>query len=214
MLKNSFPLLLAVILLAAGLSSCEEIDNFRGWVFMPDMYDGPAVETYAPNTQIGDSISALKPVNGTVPRGFMAYQEFSPQQSGYDSAKANLTMPKAVPTDSVALVKGLEIYNIFCDHCHGDKGMGKGILVENGVYAGVPAYKDRDINLGSIFHVVTYGKNLMGAHASQITPEERWLVAQHVMKLRAQQTDEAPADEADAPEETEEAAADNQTAMK
>lgn len=152
---------------------------------MPDMYDGPAVETYEPNSLLGDSISALKPVDGTVPRGFLVYPEFSPGQAGYDSAKAYLEMPATVPTDSVAMVKGKEIYKIFCDHCHGDKGMGKGILVENGVYAGVPAYKDRQINLGSIFHVVTYGRNLMGAHASQITPEERWLVAQYVMKLRA-----------------------------
>jgi len=70
--------------------------------------------------------------------------------------------------------------------CHGEKGDGQGTLVKQGKFLGVPSYADRQINPGSIFHVVTYGKGVMGAHASQVTPEERWLLSQHVMKLRSE----------------------------
>jgi mono/diheme cytochrome c family protein len=175
----------ALFLLLAVAAACNHDSTFRGWVYMPDMYDGPALETYSPDGKFSDSTSARKPVKGTVPRGFLAYQEFSPEASGYDSAKATLKMPGAVPTDAYALEQGKDIYNIFCTHCHGEKGAGQGVLVKNGKFLGVPSYADRDINLGSIFHVVTYGKGVMGAHASQLTPEERWKVAQYVLNLKA-----------------------------
>lgn len=187
MIKKTILTTLGLATALVWTSSCDRDSTFRGWEFMPDMYRGPAVETYSPNAQFPDSLSARKPSEGTIPRGFMSYQEFSPGASGYDSAKAVLQMPSSIPTDSTALAHGREIYSIFCQQCHGEKGEGQGVLVQNGKYAGVPAYADRDINLGSIFHTVTYGKNLMGAHASQVTPEERWKVAQYVLKLRAEQ---------------------------
>lgn len=204
MLKKNFFHKTIIASLALFAVACQHDSTFRGWVYMPDMYDGPAVEAYAPYAGMKDSLSAMKPVEGTIPRGFMAYQEFSPEASGYDSAKASLNMPKSIPTDSMALVHGMEIYNIFCNHCHGDKGNGMGVLVQNEKYVGVPSYADRDINLGSIFHVVTYGKGVMGSHASQLTPEERWKVGQYVMKLRAELTAETAEEEsAESSEETE-----------
>jgi hypothetical protein len=62
--------------------------------------------------------------------------------------------------------------------------MGQGILVKNEKFLGIPSYGDRNINFGTIFHVVTYGKGVMGSHASQVTPEERWKLALYVMKLK------------------------------
>lgn len=174
--------------------SCDRDSTFRGWEYMPDMYRGPAIEAYAPYDQMDDSLSALHPAKGTVPRNFLAYQEFSAAQSGYDSAKAMLTMPESLPKDSIGLANGKELYSIFCDHCHGDKGDGNGNLVQDGKYLGVPSYADRDINLGTIFHVVTYGKGVMGSHASQITPKERWEIGRYVMKLRADLTGETSTD--------------------
>jgi len=50
---------------------------------------------------------------------------------------------------------------------------------------GVPNYKDREINAGSIFHVETYGLNMMGSHANQLSKQERWLVASYVMDLKS-----------------------------
>ena len=37
---------------------------------------------------------------------------------------------------------------------------------------------------GHIFHVITHGKGKMGAHASQLSPDERWKIVHHVMSLR------------------------------
>jgi mono/diheme cytochrome c family protein len=80
--------------------------------------------------------------------------------------------------------KGEELYNIYCAICHGTAGDGKGKLVKQEKFLGVPNYKDREINEGSIFHVITYGLNSMGSHANQLNTEERWLVSSYVMQLK------------------------------
>jgi mono/diheme cytochrome c family protein len=53
--------------------------------------------------------------------------------------------------------------------------------VQSGAYSGVPAYKDRDITVGSIHYVITNGRNLMGSYAGQLTPADRWRVAMYIM---------------------------------
>jgi mono/diheme cytochrome c family protein len=178
------------LLLSAGLliSSCKQEENHRGYQYMPDMYDGPALEAYDGYDRFGDSISSLKPVEGTVSRGFMSYQEYSPDADGYAMAQAEMQMPDGIMADEKTMAEAKELYNIFCTHCHGDKGMGQGILVKNEKFLGVPSYGDRDINFGTIFHVITYGKGVMGSHASQVTPEERWKLALYVMKLKSDMT--------------------------
>ena len=51
-------------------------------------------------------------------------------------------------------------------------------------FLGIPSYADRDITEGSIYHVLMYGINLMGSHASQVDQDERWKISQYVMDLR------------------------------
>ncbi len=80
--------------------------------------------------------------------------------------------------------QGKELYEIYCSVCHGDKGDGMGILAQREKFLGIPAYTDRDITPGSIYHVLMYGINAMGSHAGQVNEEERWQIAQYVMKLR------------------------------
>jgi mono/diheme cytochrome c family protein len=91
------------------------------------------------------------------------------------------------PLDSVSekeVVRSKELYEIYCAICHGNEGNGKGKLVTQGKLLGIPSYKDRVINEGSIYHVMTYGLNSMGAYSNQLDQHERWLVASYVVKLK------------------------------
>ena len=181
------------------LVACKQEENHRGWQYMPDMYDGPALEAYSPTDLFSDSTSARKPVEGTIPRGFMSYEHYSADAAGYDSAKAHMKLPTGFVADEQTMAEAKELYTIFCAHCHGDKGDGQGVLVKREKFLGVPNYADHDINYGSIFHVITYGKGVMGSHASQVTPEERWKLALYVMELKeamAPAKEEAPAEDA------------------
>ena len=101
------------------------------------------------------------------------------------------------PLDSSATVvaAGKALYEMYCDHCHGPKGAGDGKVAtgvtidgqEKGAYAGVPSYQSdalKNISEGHIFHVITYGKNLMWPHGSQVNPEDRWKIAKYVKTLQ------------------------------
>jgi len=98
-------------------------------------------------------------------------------------------------TTGIVLEQGKVLYETYCKHCHGAKGGGDGKVAqgakingeEHSSYPGVAnlrgdAYKN--ITEGHIFHVITYGKGLMGAHGSQVSEEDRWKIAKYVKELQ------------------------------
>ena len=188
-LKNGLVGLGALAMFAIVGTSCQKDNKTPGIEYMPDMYRSEYIDTYEESDLFADKVSALKPVDGSIPRGFVPY-EYPNSEPGYDSAKATLTNPYAVAMadhQEEWLEEGEELYDIFCDHCHGAKGMGQWSLVQNEKILGVPSYDDagRAITEGSVYHEITYGRNIMGAHASQITPEYRWKITSYVMKLKS-----------------------------
>jgi mono/diheme cytochrome c family protein len=146
-----------------------------------DMYNAVGYETYATNPFFKNGIVAQKPVEGTIFRGEVPY-EIPNTNEGYELAKATLKSPLEVNEKNLA--KGKAMFTIYCISCHGAKGDGQGVLVQREKFLGVPRYKDRQITEGSIYHVIMYGRNLMGSHASQLTYKERWQIVQYVQKLR------------------------------
>ena len=78
------------------------------------------------------------------------------------------------------------IYEKMCSQCHGEEGKGDGALSRNGHIAGIPSYTDKLKNLpvGKMYHTLTYGKGLMGSHASQLSQKDRWLVIEYIKVLQ------------------------------
>ncbi len=146
-----------------------------------DMYDAVPYDAYTPNPFFENGLSAQLPVKGTIARGVVVY-EYPNTEEGYQMAKDSLHSP--VTVNDKNLEKGKDLYKIYCAVCHGDTGDGQGILVKNEKILGVPNYKDREVNEGSIYHVIMYGRNMMGSHASQLNDKERWQVVQYVDQLR------------------------------
>lgn len=174
-------------LLIAGFSSCGKRDvNSPGVEFMPDMYRSPSLEYYQVHTVDGDTInnSAMKPVNGTVARGYMPYA-YENNTQGYEAAGINLKNPLAAKSREDYEKDGEVIYGKFCVHCHGEAGMGDG-KVGAKLPGPPPAYNGtlKNLSEGKMFHTLTYGKGTMGSHASQLTQEERWKVVFYVQKLQ------------------------------
>ena len=96
--------------------------------------------------------------------------------------------------NSQTLEEGKQLYEMFCKHCHGDKGDGKG-SISHPLYSGVPSYADKlaprrtgasmsELKDGNIYHAITFGLNAMGPHASQLTQEERWKIVHYVNVLQ------------------------------
>lgn len=177
-------------------------DGFdTGLEFAPNMYHAESYEAY---TQWKPSIfkdgkNMQSAPAGTVPRGgWYVAEDYMPYHlpntpEAYDSASAikNPLLASVAGLDSTKRDaamkktedKGKKIYETYCLVCHGEAGAGDGILVKNEKIPTPGAYSTKvDLTDGKMFHSITYGKNLMGSYASQITPEERWQVIYYIRK--------------------------------
>lgn len=182
--------------------------NDPGYEYAPAMYHS---YPYEPLTQVTDqdemawkynsspvtgyadesiNQNVLKPVTGTIARGKLdVYFPYENSDSG--RIKAGIQLENPIVLDDFHLNEGRRLYNLYCDHCHGETGNGQGSLVEGGKIPTMGAYYDKlkDRPAGSIYHTITYGKGIMGAHSSQLSPKQRWLITHWVQCM--QQSEEA-----------------------
>ena len=169
-----------LIFMSIMIQSCFDSSK-PNYQYFPNMYEAVGYDAYDESTAFKDGTEAQLPVEGTIPRGWMPY-EYEDTNEGYDLAKLNLKNP--LKQNDENLKTGKELYGVYCAVCHGSKGDGQGILMTREKFLGIPSYADREITDGSIYHVLMYGKNLMGSHASLVDYKERWQISQYVMTLR------------------------------
>ncbi|PCH94018.1 MAG: cytochrome C [Bacteroidetes bacterium] len=224
--SNNISLLMfaGVVLIA---SSCAEPDRkyseelkhdvpFHQYFGDLDMYTSPSIETYGENSIYDNNMGSRHPVAGTIPRGFMPYM-YPNTNEGYLMAGDSLKNPFSNTPENLA--KGADVYTKFCLHCHGATGAGDGPVISgsNGKFPPPTSYVDgvssggdkmKDLPVGKMYHTITYGRNMMGSHASQLTSEERWKVILHVQALIKQGQAELDKSGASESEETEVVTAD------
>lgn len=182
MMKSLIKLGIAFVLVLL-VASCADKEN-PNYQYMPNMYEPVGYEAYQKVEWLPNGSVAMIPAENTVPRGYLPYA-IENTIEGRELARL-VTSPLDSLNSETNLVKGKELFDIYCAICHGNKGDGQGNLVKREKILGVPSYADaaRDINVGSVNHVIYYGLNSMGSHASQLNPNERWQVAEYVMKLK------------------------------
>lgn len=165
------------------LASCKG-DDAPNYQYMPNMYQPVGYEAYGEADFLPNGMEARQPAEHTISRGNMPY-EFANDLEGKELARENPSPLDSLGVDA-NLAKGGELYAIYCAICHGVKGDGQGTLVQREKILGVPNYSDpaRNITVGSTYHVIHYGLNAMGSYASQLNHQERWQVAEYVMKLK------------------------------
>lgn len=178
---------LAALLMAA--IGCSDVKRTPGKVYMPDMANSRAYETYSANPVFADGRTSQGPVAGTVKRG-----EEYPVHIEMDKAgdTANYFASRALPNpfdslDADQMKETERLYLINCGICHGAKLDGNGPLWKDGdgPYPAKPAAlvgdaKYESMPAGQMFYSITYGKNLMGSYASQLTAKQRWQVITYI----------------------------------
>jgi mono/diheme cytochrome c family protein len=169
------------------VTSCHDPKK-PGLEFMPEMYRSPDYETYSPSPLNADSMSAMLPVAGTVARNQFMLFNYKNTPEDYERAGTELKNPIAANEEN--LEEGKRLFNIYCIHCHGEHGDGKGLMNITSKGGGpfpVPSYFDdahKELPDGKMFFSITYGKNLMGPHAPQVSQEERWKIILYINKLQ------------------------------
>ncbi|HOO09441.1 MAG TPA: cytochrome c [Cyclobacteriaceae bacterium] len=118
-----------------------------------------------------------------------------PYRIGKDSLDYASTIKSPLDSTAAIIADGKALYAVYCNHCHGPKGEGDGKVatgvkvdgVDKGMVAGVANLQGNaylNMTEGHIFHVITWGRNLMQPHGSQISPEDRWKIAKYVKVLQ------------------------------
>lgn len=178
---------LAALMIAA--IGCSDVKRTPGKVYMPDMANSRAYETYSANPVFADGRTSQGPVAGTVKRG----DEY-PVHIEMDNIgdTANYYASRALPNpfdslDANQMKETERLYLINCGICHGAKLDGNGPLWKDGdgPFPAKPAAlvgdaKYESMPAGQMFYSITYGKNLMGGYASQITAKQRWEIITYI----------------------------------
>jgi mono/diheme cytochrome c family protein len=203
-----------------GFFSCQAPGgNSPGSEYMPDMahsiaYEANHYQYYYNNTWGGEEeyhqfAQPRKPVAGTIPRGVskisgdntgitippaVGASVYPYSDNEEDRTRAiNEIIKNPYPITDAGLVKGKELYTIYCATCHGDKGDGAGYLVrdDGGVYPAQPAnfLLEEHLNAsnGRYYHSIMHGRNLMGSYKDKLNTEERWQVIHYIRSLQAKE---------------------------
>lgn len=156
-MKKYFLFLVTIAISAVLVTSCKSHGDNPGRIFMPDMTYSNAYEAYA-STKFQyqtdtDAISALEPVMGTIPRGYLPNNESvrtdeaklmsylfknyfknpAGDPSVDDAAQrvmAGSMLKNPIKKSDAVLAEGKVKYDIYCAVCHGKKGLGDGSIVE------------------------------------------------------------------------------------
>jgi len=198
-----------VIIFIAGLiiAGCSNVRRNPGIVYMPDMGYSRAYETYAAldsnifttdtNEQGRKIFYDNMPVAGTIARGevppFTLTKDFPGDTTNYVAAK-QIVNPLS-NLDPAQMKEAERLYLIYCGVCHGPKLDGDGPLYKggNGPFPSAPANfvgndKYKAMPEGQMFYSVTFGKNLMGSYASQLTRTQRWMVIAYIKSKQGAST--------------------------
>jgi len=163
---------------------------------MPDMAYSRAVETYAQldssftedSAQWGNKIFYnRKPVDGTIRRGDELPFEYKNDSLGYVQSAGAINPLKEHPLVGADSLEASRLFNINCGICHGADGKASGPLASSGKLGGIKDLTSAEavaLADGTIFHIMTYGKNNMGSYASQLSRKQRWEIVQYIRTIQ------------------------------
>jgi mono/diheme cytochrome c family protein len=168
-------------------------DPDAGWYF--EALDNRPGEFYNSNPYNPHKMNLRLPPKNTVRRTALGWLPYRATNDAEGLANSDKLVNPIKDTTSAVLDQGKVLFETYCKHCHGAKGGGDGKVaqgvkidgVDHSMYPGVANLKGdayKNITEGHIFHVITYGKGLMGAHGSQVSDEDRWKIAKYVKQLQ------------------------------
>lgn len=188
-MKRSIIVFCGLAALVMAVVGCSDVKRKPGKVYMPDMAYSRAYETYSVNPVFADGRTNQAPVAGTVKRGDEYPVHIEMDKLGDTAnyvASRQLPNPFTNLTD-VQLKETERLYLINCGICHGAKLDGNGPLWKDGdgPFPAKPAAlvgdsKYESMPEGQMFYSLTYGKNLMGSYASQLSAKQRWMVITYI----------------------------------
>lgn len=189
-----------------------------------DMYNQPKAKVYRGSDFFADGMASRPIMAGTVARSEVVYDRAS---VGLDPVVyAGDAFPEAVQRQMQGdglkplLKRGQVVYNIYCAVCHGQTGLGDGMIVQRG-FVKPPSFvipgetakaqmQQQDPHRWArtellqtappshFYNAITQGFGAMYSYGERVKPEDRWAVTAYIKTLQS-----TPAEGIDlAPQET------------
>lgn len=189
-------ILVGVVTAGVVMVSCNKTRRSTGRAYMPDMSYSRAYETYAATDNLKEKgiFYDATPVAGTVAREDMPAFPYAKDKQG---DTANYVASKTVvnplpPLDAKDYLEAARLFLVNCGICHGPKLDGNGPLYNggSGPFPSAPKNLVADPVVskmpdGQMFYSVTYGKNVMGSYASQLSTKQRWMIIHYIKEKQA-----------------------------
>lgn len=178
----------AVLLTPLALSGChvQSQPNFMVAPWINHMVFASGAESQTESEFFANKRTMQLPPEGTIPRG---HQPLHYKGDKEEAKQVGESLKNPIEPTPENLARGKWGFETFCAPCHGVGGNGDGPVSKRGIpgfpIAGpeskpvVDGYKD-----GHIFHIITYGRGLMGSYASQISQADRWKIIHHLRGLQ------------------------------
>ncbi|MEO6537761.1 MAG: cytochrome c [Ferruginibacter sp.] len=202
-MKKTVIVLVIIFATVVAFVSCDS-KRQPGKIYMPDMAYSRAYESYSEHDSIFTNDMNNKggklifynniPAAGTIKRGELFPYTLPNDSNGY---KISATVKNPIDSLSTAdMAEAGRLFNINCAICHGEKAAGNGPISTSGKIGGIanltlPAYVS--MADGTMFHSITYGKNLMGSYASQVDRKQRWMIIKYIRTLQTKDGATTPA---------------------
>jgi mono/diheme cytochrome c family protein len=91
-------------------------------------------------------------------------------------------LPNPIPATPDSVLKGKQLFTIYCTPCHGVSGTGDGLVGEKLVLRpfDLTSPSVQQIPDGLIFGYITFGGAVMPIYGNDLSPTERWHVVNYV----------------------------------
>ncbi len=170
-----------------GMAALPFVEFFNGMAAQPK---AKAQMTYGRTYDLIDGRELLTerpPVEGTIPRGYVAYPFDHMAATVEDAKKVGMLWNNPLPRTGEHMLRGQALYNIYCIVCHGKQGQGDGPATGPDRFPAPPSLQTdqtRGYADGTIYHIITKGTKKMPSYADKLDPTERWQVIHYLRALQ------------------------------
>ena len=179
--RSAAPLWVLAISVAA-LAGCHQ-----------DMWNQPRYTPLQASTFFDDGASSRPIPEGTVPYHGPKSNQPDVNDDHFYLGRVNgqyaKTFPPQIKINNALLARGQQRFGIYCTPCHGQAGMGDGMVVQRG-FQQPPDYhiaRLRSAPPGYFFDVITNGFGRMFSYASRVQPRDRWAIVAYIRALQLSQ---------------------------
>lgn len=169
-----------------------------------DMWRQPKHMGQEGNDFFPDQMNERPPVEGTVAWNGLRHDDtfYKGRSNGQLVTKLPATLTiggekLSTTTDLEKILRrGKDRFEIFCTHCHGVVGDGKGMIAQRGLALRKPPatyHTDRlrTMPIGHFFDVITNGHGVMFPFNYRVPPDDRWAIAAYIRVLQQSQNAKA-----------------------